>query len=149
MKEQSVLRVMSSMSDIYDKCGIQNKPIILPCGIVKKVNIKKHEVPLLVLEDLPLLLDKPIMVLKSKTEKASYVVVLDALDNNDNRIISIVRDNCGKCNRIPSIYGKNHFEEFVYDNIRSQNVLYYDKEKVVNIIRPSSLQLLGVYDQQP
>lgn len=145
LKEQSSLRVLSSMPSVYRICGIQDKPLILPCGIVKKANLTKHEVPLVVLEDLTRLLYDPMMILKSNTEKTSFVVVLDALDNRNNRIVSIIRDNGSNYNRIPSIYGKDHFDDFVYYNICDGNVLYYNKEKVVSAIRPSSLHLLGVY----
>ncbi|MBR6597850.1 MAG: hypothetical protein IKL37_01870 [Alphaproteobacteria bacterium] len=71
--------------------------------------------------------------------------MLDAKDTGERTVVSIVRKTDGSYNVIPSVYGKDNFENFVANNIKDGNLLYIDENKAA-IIRPSSLQLLGVYN---
>lgn len=81
-------------------------------------------------------------VFKSCSDVNSLVAVVDAKDKSQRQIITILRDTECKVNVIPSMYGKDNFNNFVAGNIKEGNLLYIDQEKALKTIRPQELQLL-------
>ena len=144
--KQSRITVLNETPAVYQALGFDKKPLSVSYGVISKINKDKHNVPVSVVEDLPELVSDPVAIFKSKTDPDNSVVaVLDAKDTGERTVVSIVRKTDGSYNVIPSVYGKDNFENFVANNIKDGNLLYIDENKAA-IIRPSSLQLLGVYN---
>lgn len=145
LSNYSQITVLDNTPKVFTKIGLQDKPVRISYGVLKKVNIEKHNVPMNVIEDLPNLISDPVAIFKSKTDDNSYVAVLDAKDNSDRMVVSIMKSTSGNYNVIPSVYGKDNFENFIINNLKENNLLYINENKA-DVIRPSSLQLLGVYN---
>ena len=145
LSNYSQITVLDNTPKVFTKIGLQDKPVRISYGVLKKINIEKHNVPMNVIEDLPNLISDPVAIFKSKTDENSYVAVLDAKDNSDRIIVSIMKSTNGNYNVIPSVYGKDNFENFIINNLKENNLLYINENKA-DVIRPSSLQLLGVYN---
>ena len=145
LSNYSQITVLDNTPKVFTKIGLQDKPVRISYGVLKKVNIEKHNVPMNVIEDLPNLISDPVAIFKSKTDNNSYVAVLDAKDNSDRMVVSIMKSTSGNYNVIPSVYGKDNFENFIINNLKENNLLYLNENKA-DVIRPSSLQLLGVYN---
>lgn len=106
---------------------MQDKPVRISYGVLKKVNIEKHNVPMNVIEDLPNLISDPVAIFKSKTDDNSYVAVLDAKDTDGNQVIVAISPNkkeVGGYHFIPSFYGKEKFATFVKNNIDNGRLKY-------------------------
>lgn len=141
LQPQTMLRVVSSTPEVYKRLGVEDKALNLPQNVLKKINVGKHEVPLMVVENLPELVSNPLVVLDSKTEQESFVSVLDEVDKNGNMVVAIIKPTGKAYNVIPSVYGKEQINEL----IKSSNVRYVnDIEKPATAsIDLSSLQLRG------
>jgi hypothetical protein len=147
MDKNRIIKVTQETPFVYISIGMSNKPLGLTYKVLSKINLNKHNVPLDIVEDLPELIEKPVIVIKSKTEPDSYVSVIKAKDNSGRQIVAILRGCTSKYNMIPSIYGKDHFDKFINASIMEHGVLYIDEKVAPSVIRPSSLQLLGVYNR--
>ena len=144
LNPNAVLRVRNSTPEVFKALGVTDKPLGLPYSVLKKINVDKHGVDLSVVSELPNLISDPIMVFDSLTQDSSLVAVLDAKDASGRNVVAIIKPTDGFSNIIPSMYGRNEFDNFVENNINAGMVRYVDKKRVSQIVRPSSLQLLGV-----
>lgn len=144
--KQSRITVVNETPMVYQALGFDKKPLSISYGVISKINKDKHNIPVAIVEDLPELVSDPVAVFKSKTDpENSVVAVLDAKDTGERTVVSIIRKTDGSYNVIPSVYGKDNFENFVANNVKDGNLIYLDENKVA-AIRPFSLQLLGVYN---
>ncbi len=144
--KQSRITVVNETPVVYQALGFDKKPLSVSYSVISKINKDKHNIPVSVVEDLPELVSDPVAVFRSKTDpENSVVAVLDAKDTGERTVVSIIRKTDGSYNVVPSVYGKDNFESFVANNVKDGNLLYIDENKVA-AIRPSSLQLLGVYN---
>lgn len=143
---RSRITVLDETPIVYQSLGFDKKPLSISYGVISKINKDKHVISTDVVEDLPELVSDPVAVFKSKTDpENSVVAVLDAKDTDERTVVSIIRKTDGSYNVIPSVYGKDNFENFVANNVKDGNLIYMDENKVA-AIRPFSLQLLGVYN---
>lgn len=143
---RSRITVLDETPVVYQSLGFDKKPLSISYGVISKINKDKHVIPTDIVEDLPELVSDPVAVFKSKTDpENSVVAVLDAKDTDERTVVSIIRKTDGSYNVIPSVYGKDNFENFVANNVKDGNLIYMDENKVA-AIRPFSLQLLGVYN---
>lgn len=126
---------------IYTKLGLKKLPLRLPVSIIQKSSIDKHNVPLEIIDNLPKLIADPVMVLKSKTIKDNLVAFINAKDSSNRPVMVVLKPVNGKINIIPSIYGKDNFENFIKNNLEAGNILYVDKNKASVYARPNGLQL--------
>ena len=140
VSENTILQVSERTPEVYKRLGFDDKPMGISNKTIKKANIDKHNVPLDVLEELPEFIFDPVAVLDSKTRDGSLVSILNAVDNNGDTVVAIIKPTQGKYNIIPSVYGKDDLDNL----IKSSNIRYRDIERANLVIRPSSLQLLGV-----
>ena len=140
VSENTILQVSERTPEVYKRLGFDDKPMGISNKTIKKANIDKHNVPLDVLEELPEFIFDPVAVLDSKTRDGSLVSILNAVDNNGDTVVAIIKPTQGKYNIIPSVYGKDDLDNL----IKSSNIRYKDIERANLVIRPSSLQLLGV-----
>jgi hypothetical protein len=126
-------------SKILKSCGFENKEIIIkPATLSKK--IKKHALSMKHLEDLPLLIAKPVMVFKSKKFNTSKVIVTDR--KNKEGLLCIVIRTDSKMNQlevheINSIHGRNNIQLNLWK--KDGLLIYEKKEKVANSIIGSNL----------
>lgn len=137
LNNKSMIQVVSSTPTIYQKIGMENKPINITQSVIKKINIGKHNISQSTIENLPNLIYDPIMVLDSKTEKGSFVSILNDVDNNGERIVAIIKPLNGKFHIIPSVYGKTQLDNL----IQTSNIKYIDNKKISSITDLSRLQL--------
>lgn len=143
---RSRITVLDETPMVYQSLGFDKKPLSISYGVISKINKDKHAISTDIVEDLPELVSDPVAVFKSKTDpENSVVAVLDAKDTDERTVVSIIRKTDGSYNVIPSVYGKDNFENFVANNVKDGNLIYMDENKVA-AIRPFSLQLLGVYN---
>ena len=118
---------LESTPFVYQVFGIKDKPVILSQQVVDKAKnamTKDHNVPQEVIDNLPVLLSDPLMVLKSATQKGDLVVVLDAVDKSGRPVFVILRKLSNSFNVIPSIYGRDDFARFLNENAHKGRVLY-------------------------
>jgi hypothetical protein len=121
--------IVAPLFDIYksEQVGLKGDFIRLKEGIAQKAK-SGHLVPFKVIQELPQLLADPVMIFNSKTDKSgnSRVVVIDEKDDNGNPISVILTQRGNKIIVIPSIYGRNNFEDFMRT---SKDKLLYEKKK--------------------
>ena len=141
LKPQTMLQVVSSTPEVYKKLGVEDKALNLPQNVLRKINIGKHDVPLSVIEQLPELVSNPLVVLDSKTEKGSFVSILDAVDANGNTVVAVIKPTDRAYNVIPSVYGKEQISNLV----ESSNIRYVNntEKPATASIDLSSLRLRG------
>jgi hypothetical protein len=141
LKAGSLIRV-GTTPKIYLKYKLHDASLNLPVNVVKKAVVDKHEVSIAIIENLPKLLELPIAIFKSLTEEKSLVAVVDAQDESKRQVIAILRPVDSGINIIPSLYGKDNFDNFVKKTIDNEKVLFVDKNKAAENFRPQELQLL-------
>jgi hypothetical protein len=94
------------------------------------------------MERLPELINSPVAIFKSRTEVDSLVAVVDIQDQSGRPVIVILRPTDTGINVIPSVYGKDNFDDFVKKTIDDGKVLIVDKKKADKNFRQNELQLL-------
>lgn len=105
--------------------------IILKQSVINKV-LKKHNISVNTLRDLPEKLHNPVLVFKSaRKDTDAVVVMIDAIDNDGNNIVVAIdlkgRFNQLEVNDITSIYGKDSYEGYAN---WAENIITGDEKKV-------------------
>lgn len=104
-----------------------------------------HNLGFYFLEQLPNQLSNPVAILKSKTQKNSFVIVSQMVDTGNNPVVIAVHlDKNGRINitnEIASAYGKNGYKSFIEQNRKEGNVLYEDKKRGLASLPVNGLQL--------
>lgn len=129
--------------EIYVHIGLPDLQLVMKQGTVRK-SASKHNLAIDLVKRVPALLEKPIMILKSATEKGSVVAVLDAFDCKGCFVIAAIhpdrKHKQHKVNILASIYGK-HRARWLCEQIEAGRLLYSDKEKALSLSRSARLQL--------
>lgn len=112
-----------------------------------------HNLPIDFMDNLPQYIAHPAMVLSSLTHpEDSIVLVTDCLDKKQRPII-IALKNDGKgiadgrmieCNVLLSTYGRNGFNDFLMNSIKTGGLLFCDIKKSRNLVVSAGLQLPGI-----
>ena len=119
---------------IYQKIGIENKPVKTKKTIILKDTISKHDVPMNVVENLPELYSNPLMIFKSlntSTNPDSYVAVLDAIDKNGRQMIAALSPSKKEngYHLITSFYGRNNIDNMIKRAFEEKKVRYIRDKK--------------------
>lgn len=131
-KSGSLITVGKLPSIFFDKkIGLHDYPVKLPSKVIPKSTKYKHDVKQETIENLPELLEHPVMILSSRTVPGSVVTVIDATDKSGRPVLVILKEIKNQIILIPSVYGRNDFEEFVITNLEQGNVKYIDKKKAL------------------
>lgn len=134
---------LGSTPKVYLSLGLPDVQLIMTQGVLRKIS-SKHNITIALIKRLPFLLESPVIILQSATEKGSVVAVLDALDCNGCFIIAAIhpdrKHKQHKVNILASIYGKSRASWFD-EQIKADRLLYSDKEKALRLSRSAWLQL--------
>lgn len=141
---------------ILRQLGAQNIPVLMTAKHLKNIvaesgdekNVNYHGIDVDLIKKLPELLSDPVMVMDSLTRDDSVVIVTSAVDKENRPIIGAIKfDGFGNddgekisANILLSVYGRNHFNEFIQHNLNENTVLYWDKEKSQELIEIPGVQ---------
>lgn len=136
-------------SDALIKAGIPNKLIKLDATKVKNA-IKKHSgMNIEIFKNIPDLLEHPVVVIDSKRNENSKIVMGDLYDGNGNVVTTVLllaptskKGNVLDIIKISSAEGRGHIES-LFKNGDSYNVpvRYVDEKRVQNWLNANRLQL--------
>jgi len=125
--------------------GAPDLPVVMTQDAANKVLREKHMLPVEMVKQLPGQLENPVAVFDSATQ-AGELVVLTEFQHAGKPVIAAVhldrRANSLEVNRIASLYGKDNFRTWLASQI-GQNTRYYDKKKLLTLVRRAGLQLPG------
>ena len=131
--EKKLIR-LGELPAVYKAIGIPSANVNTNKKTVIKDAVKKHAVPMKVVETLPELYADPIMVFKAldkSTNKNSYVAVLDAYDKDGKQMIAAIsptnRDS--GYHMITSFYGRNNIENMIETAFIEKKVKYIRNKK--------------------
>ena len=106
------------------------------------IDTKGHQLPIGILEDIPELLQNPIIVMDSLTEENSVVVFVDAYVENDPVMLAIKMDkDIGRrssyfVNSVRSIYSRDNYKSLIKRTIldKDKNIRKVDKKKMQDLL---------------
>lgn len=112
--------------------GAPDLPLVISRDVIRKAtNGVKHDVPMDVIERLPELMHDPKAVYQSATEKEAVVILLDAIDNNGDPVITAVHMKAVRSrleiNRVASVYGTENGKKI--HSMEREGLALYRKEK--------------------
>jgi hypothetical protein len=135
--------VLGDMPEVYLSLDAPRLKLIMLHGTLLKI-IEKHDLTINSIKRLPALLQEPIMIFSSATERGSLIAIIDEYDRNGNTVIAAInpdwRNKRHKVNKIASVYGKNRLHWFA-EQIEAGRLLYSDKEKALRWSQSTRLQL--------
>ena len=126
---------LGALPVIYQKIGIENKPVKTKKTIILKDTISKHDVPMNVVDNLPELYSNPLMIFKSlstSTNPDSYVAVLDTTDKNGRQMIAALSPSKKEngYHLITSFYGRNNIDNMIRKAFEEGKVKYIRDKKI-------------------
>lgn len=146
-KEQMSMREAVSVCktpDLLQKAGCKPLPMhmsqqhLLDCMHPKqKENAHYHGLTKAEIKKIPEALERPVILAESMTRKDTMIALLDYREQNGNPLLVAIRPN-GKAlyqveqidsNFIMSVYGKDHFQNFLQKMIKEDKLIYIDQEK--------------------
>lgn len=146
-KEQMSMREAVSVCktpDLLQKAGCKPLPMhmsqqhLLDCMHPKqKENAHYHGLTKAEIKKIPEALECPVILAESMTRKDTMIALLDYREQNGNPLLVAIRPN-GKAlyqveqvdsNFIMSVYGKDHFQNFLQKMIKEDKLIYTDQEK--------------------
>lgn len=146
-KEQMSMREAVSVCktpDLLQKAGCKPLPMhmsqqhLLDCMHPKqKENAHYHGLMKAEIKKIPEALECPVILAESMTRKDTMIALLDYREQNGNPLLVAIRPN-GKAlyqveqidsNFIMSVYGKDHFQNFLQKMIKEDKLIYIDQEK--------------------
>ncbi len=121
---------------------------LMPKG-TKGEAIHHHGLTTEIIKKMPQALENPVMIYDSLSKNDSIVVLTDLIDGNNNPIIAAIRPNgTGKYNLdvVPSnfmmsIHGRENIDNQIENAIKTDKLLYCNKEKSQDLFRVLGLQL--------
>ena len=131
--EQKLIR-LGELPAVYKAIGIPAAKVNTDKKTVIKDAVKKHAVPMNVVETLPELYADPIMVFKAldkSTNKNSYVAVLDAFDKDGKQMIAAISptNKEGGYHMITSFYGRKNIDNMINTAFAENKVRYVQDKK--------------------
>lgn len=146
-KEQMSMREAVSVCktpDLLQKAGCKPLPMhmsqqhLLDCMHPKqKENAHYHGLTKAEIKKIPEALECPVILAESMTRKDTMIALLHYREQNGNPLLVAIRPN-GKAlyqveqvdsNFIMSVYGKDHFQNFLQKMIKEDKLIYIDQEK--------------------
>ena len=123
------------------------KKAVLP----KDEKLHNHGLTVEQLKSIPRKISHPVMIMDSLTEANSVVIVTNMIDCNDDPIVVVVKaDGKGmynnvetKANFMLSYYPKANFHNFIEKNIKTNSILFIDKEKSRKLSNQTKVQFFG------
>lgn len=144
MRREELL-VLAQTSAVLQALGAPSLPVVMTQNTAKKVLQDKHGLSVDVVKSLPKHLEQPVAVFDSVTQPDALVILTESQHNGKPVIAAIhldVQRGSVQVNNIASVYGKDNAREWLLTQLR-QNTRYYDKKKLLALIRPAGLQLPG------
>lgn len=139
---ENVFIRLGKLPIVYEKIGIPAGKVATNKKIIIKDTIKKHNVPMNVVESLPELFADPLAILKSSdksTNPNAYVAILDAKDKDGKQMIAALSlTDSGKYHFITSFYGKNKIENMFSRALDDNRVKYVKDKKISLSLRPNA-----------
>lgn len=131
--ENKIIR-LGELPAVYKAIGIPAAKVNTDKKTVIKDVIKKHTVPMSVVEMLPELYADPIMVFKAldkSTNKNSYVAVLNAFDKDGKQMIAAISPTNKEVgyHMITSFYGRTNIENMINTAFAENKVRYVQDKK--------------------
>lgn len=139
MKQSTVKKVAYPMGyqDALRGVGVQQK--------VYKSQSKGHNLGIGTIKATRKELSNPVAILKSGTQKDSFVAFINRVDEHNNPIMVAVHlDKQGRTNisnEVASIYGRSQYENFIKEQRAKGNVLYENKKNGLDSLPDNGLQL--------
>lgn len=131
---------LGSPSPILRACGIRAKKLILTQSVLKE-HLKKHDLTIDDIRDLPSAINNPIMVYEWGDKAKSHVIITDLTTKDGKKITVTLRVNSDnvvtEVSKITSVHGKDAtrlISEMNTDktDFGKDNLKYVDKEKALN-----------------
>lgn len=152
MPSHKAVEVMKT-PDILKQYGAKDLTITIDQKNIRKIAYPQdylgleqgHNLGFYFIEQLPEQLSKPVAILKSKTQKNSFVIVTEMVDTfNKPVLVAVHLDKNGKIglsNEIASAYGKDNYSSFISDNRKKGNIVYEDINRGLDSLPVNGLQL--------
>ena len=152
MPSHKAVEVMKT-PDILKQYGAKDLTITIDQKNIRKIAYPQdylgleqgHNLGFYFIEQLPVQLSKPVAILKSKTQKNSFVIVTEMVDTfNKPVLVAVHLDKNGKIglsNEIASAYGKDNYNSFISDNRKKGNIVYEDINRGLDSLPVNGLQL--------
>ena len=157
MSIDNVLVVNEKTPRILQKYGAENRPLTMSQSVMRKIAYPegymggKHNLGFAALAKLPEQLADPMAVLKSASQKNSLVIITELVDTENRPVIVPIHlgknGSIGLTNEVPSMYGRTKFTDFVKAQEKAGNILYTKKDRILNELPRSGLQLSGLVAQ--
>ena len=139
-----VCLIVLSESKCLKYANINNNPLIINQGNIRKIYNKHSNISHRVIENLDIELNNSVLAMDSLTRKNSRVVVLNKFSSKGNPIIvtiSLNKTNAKiKVNEVTSVYDKKEFQNFI-DRTINHNKKIYINEKTEQWLLRNGLQL--------
>lgn len=142
--------------EILQALGLQEYPVLMTQKHIRdavheksKSNKKYHGLSVDTVKKLPEILENPVMILRSLTDKDSLVVVSSERDSDNLPVIVAIKPNWkGRYNRVDvvtnfamSVYGRTGFESFINRTMDIDGVLYVNKKRTHSLFARSGLKM--------
>lgn len=141
--------VIGETSQALQQAGVQKKQIRWDASKILKILNKHNGMTINIIKQIPALLEKPVIVIDSKKDSNSRVVMGDVYDEHGNivTVILLLTPTSSKGNvldfyKISSAEGRSHIKSlFSYDNQTLVPVRYVDKKRIHDWLNVNRLQL--------
>jgi hypothetical protein len=131
--------------DVFRALGAPDLPMVMTQDAARKVLEEKHMLPVELVKQLPEQLTRPVAVFDSATQAGELVALTEFLHAGKPVIAAIHLDsraNSVQVNRIASFHDRKGGNAWLADQLQ-RNTRYYDKTKLLALVRRAGLQLPG------
>ena len=141
--------VLGTTSDALLEAGIPNKQIRWDASKIKSLLKKHNGMSVKTVLKVPELLENPIVVVDSKKNKNSKIIIGDLYDSNNKpvTVVLLLTPTSKKGNqldilKVSSAEGRSHIKSlFRYENGESVQIRYIDKNRIQSWLNVNRLQL--------
>lgn len=141
--------VIGNASDALIDAGIPNKQIRIDASKIKKLLSKHPGIDINTVKGLVELLNHPVVVIDSKTNANSRVVMGELHDKNGKIVTAVLlltptnrKGNELDVIKVSSLEGRGHIESlFRYEDNSPVKIRYFDKKRIQNWLNANRLQL--------
>ena len=142
-KEETNYIKICKTPQVFEDIGFLNKDFLMKRGKIRICNLPieegGHGITKEQLYNIPKLLQNPAIIMRSYTQRQSFVAILNDVDNNKLPILVSINPNSKgfydfeqvDTNVITSIYGRTKFNEFI-DRAINDNKIYYTNKEIIN-----------------
>ena len=141
---------------VFENIGFLNKDFLMKRGKIRVCNLPieegGHGITKEQLYNLPKLLSNPAIIMRSYTQKQSFVAILNDIDNNKLPILVSINPNSKgfydfeqiNTNVITSIYGRTKFNEFIDRAIQDDKIIYTNKEIINELEKKLDMKIFNL-----